>query len=421
MERIMLNLTKHMDLLILGGAVILVIGGVLAFDRSNLDARTATMPVDEATPLYNGREKSEKRVVQAPATDPQWLNAKEPVFREQARHVPAPLEKGVVHLGQGAALGGKRPFPDDNAWNQRVDHLEVDPLSDVIIATIGCNKPLYGDFGSGSWNGAPIGIPYVVVDGQQERFHIKYTAYGDQSDPGPYPIPRNAPIEGDPNYEGDRHVLVVDRDNWKLYELFRAFPIADGQLWRAESGAIFDLATNAQRPVGWTSADAAGLPIFPGLVRYDETVELGEIRHALRFTVSKTRNAFVPPASHWASRHSEISLPPMGMRVRLRANVDITGFPPEVQVILTALKRYGMILADNGSDWFVSGAPDPRWNDDNLRTLKQLEGCDFEVVLMEGLVEEEPCDCPEEKEALRKKHARNSHRERDDIHPTPAR
>lgn len=413
----MQGFTKHADLLILGGAVILVIGGVLAFDRSNLDAKTAFVSADEATPLYQRRERTKKRVVQAAERNPEWLNAEEPVYREQTRPVPAPLQNGVVHLGQGAALGGKRPFPEDNAWNQRIDHLEVDPLSDVMIATIGCKKPIYGDFGSGTWNGAPIGIPYVVVDGQQERIHIKYTAYGDQSDPGPYPIPPTAPVEGDPNYDGDRHVIVVDRDNWKLYELFRAFPIADGQLWRAESGAIFDLNTNAQRPAGWTSADAAGLPIFPGLVRYDEAVELGEIRHALRFTVSRTRNAYVPPASHWASRFSEISLPPMGMRVRLRENFDISPFPPEVRVILTALKRYGMILADNGSDWFISGAPDPRWNDENLRTLKQLEGCDFEVVLMEGLVEEEPCDCPEEKEALRKQHLRNSHRERE-IQPT---
>lgn len=412
----MLKFTKHADILVLGGVVVLVIGGVLAFDRSNLSAvTTQSGSLDVEKPLYQRREKpiaplAQKPVKSSPVKNPDWLDD-ETGPRERARSVPAPLEKGVVHLGQGASLGGRLPFPEDNPWNQRIDHLEVDPLSDVIIAQIGCQKNIYGDFGAGSWNGAPIGIPYVIVDGNQERFHIKYTAYGDQSDPGPYPIPRDAPIEGDPNQDGDRHVIVIDRDNWKLYELFRGFSIADGQLWRAESGAIFDLASNAQRPIGWTSADAAGLPIFPGLVRYDEAVELGEIRHALRFTVSKTRNAYVSPASHWASPHSEISLPPMGMRVRLRSNFDITPYPREVQVILTALKRYGMILADNGSDWFISGAPDPRWNDDNLRTLKQLTGCDFEVVLMQGLVEEEPCNCPEEKEALRKKYSRGAVRE----------
>jgi len=419
MERLIMRImTKHADLLILGAAALLVVGGVLAFDRSNLSARTSnSAPQDEETPLYQPRKVPETSTVAAPMENPEWLDEEKPNLRDRQRAIPAAYQPGTVQLGQGASLGGKLPFPEDNAWNQRVDHLEVDPLSDVIIAKIGCKKPIYGDFGAGIWNGSPIGIPYVVVDGQQEKFHIRYTAYGDQSDPGPYPIPRDAAVEGDPNQDGDRHVIVVDRDNWKLYELFRAFPIANGQLWRAESGAIFDMQTNATRPVGWTSADAAGLPIFPGLVRYDETVELGEIRHALRFTVSRTRNAYVPPASHWASRFSEISLPPMGMRVRLRANVDISPFPPEVQVILTALKRYGMILADNGSDWFISGAPDPRWNDDNLRMLKQLEGCDFEVVLMQGLVEEEPCDCPEEKEALRKEHARKSHR---DLHPTLA-
>jgi len=385
-------LTKHTDLLILGTAAVLALGGVLAFEYSNPDATSENQPlitpVGQSTPR-NRLEPQKSETVSLPVTKtPAWLDHEQAGHQELTRPVPAALEKGVVHLGPGAALGGKRPFPDDNPWNQRVDQVEIDPLSDVIIAAIGGEKSLYGDFGAGSWNGAPIGIPYVIVEGTQARAHIKYTAYGDESDPGPYPVPRHAPIEGDPNQDGDRHVLVIDRDNWQLYELFRAFPIAEGQLWRADSGAIFDLSSNAQRPLGWTSADAAGLPIFPGLVRYDEAVEIGEIRHALRFTVSKSRSAYVPPASHWASRFSEISLPPMGMRVRLKESVDISSFPKEVQVILLALKRYGMILADNGSDWFLSGAPDPRWNDENLRTLKQLQGHDFEVILMEGLVEE---------------------------------
>ncbi|WP_437225106.1 hypothetical protein SH661x_003919 [Planctomicrobium sp. SH661] len=409
----MWNISKHWDLLVLAGAVILVVGGVIAFDRSGLSAKSDAEDVlNGKDSLYHPTERPiAAQIADAPQESPAWLDDEDNGPRERSRPVPAPYQKGVVQLGPGASLGGQLPFPEDDPWNQRIDHLEVDPLSDVIIAKIGCEKNLYGDFGSGSWNGAPIGIPYVVVDGQQERFHIKYTAYGDESDPGPYPIPRDAPIEGDPNIDGDRHVIVVDRDNWKLYELFRAFPIADGQLWRAESGAIFDLTGKQKRPVGWTSADAAGLPIFPGLVRYEEAVEQGEIRHALRFTVSNTRNAYVPPASHWASRQSDISLPPMGMRVRLRANFDITPYPPEVQVILTALKRYGMILADNGSDWFISGSPDPRWNDDNLRKLKELQGCDFEVVLMENIVEEEPCDCPEEKEALRRKFSKGAAKE----------
>ncbi|MDX2120559.1 MAG: hypothetical protein SF070_05760, partial [Gemmatimonadota bacterium] len=197
---------------------------------------------------------------------------------------------------------------------------------------------------------------------------------------GPYPIPGNAPIEGGKNSSGDRHVLVVDRDNWMLYELFAASKKGSG--WKAGSGAVFDLSSNVLRPAGWTSADAAGLPIFPGLVRYDEVVELGEIRHALRFTASRTRRAYVPPARHYASDLTDPDLPPMGMRVRLKAGFDQAGYPPQAQVILTGLKTYGMILADNGSDWYLSGAPDARWDDDQLNALKQLRGADFEVVQM---------------------------------------
>ncbi len=306
--------------------------------------------------------------------------------QQRANAKPKLYEKGVVHLGQGASLGGKLMFPKDDAWNQRIDNAPVDPMSRTLISEIGMTKNLHPDFGSGTWQGAPIGIPYVVVSGEQPKVPIIYTAYGDESDPGPYPIPVGAPIEGHPNEDGDRHVIVIDRDNWKLYELFRSFSIGDGQLWRAESGAIFDLAKHPSRPIGWTSADAAGLPIFPGLVRYDEVGEQKEIRHALRFTVNKTRRAYVPPASHWASRSSDPRLPPLGMRVRLKKNYDISDFPPQAQVILTALKQYGMILADNGSDWFISGAPDTRWNNDALRTLKKVQGKDLEVVLMKGMV-----------------------------------
>jgi hypothetical protein len=208
--------------------------------------------------------------------------------------------------------------------------------------------------------------------------------YASESDPGPYPIPPNPPIEGGPNATGDRHILIVDRDNWTLWELFDAYPNANGS-WRAGSGAVFDLNSNALRPAGWTSADAAGLPILPGLVRYEE-VAAGEIAHALRFTVSRSRRAYVYPARHWASSDTSSLRPPMGMRVRLKANVNISSYPPHAQVVLRALKKYGMIVADNGSDWFVSGTADARWNDAAMNTLKQLRGSDFEVVRMTGVV-----------------------------------
>jgi hypothetical protein len=206
--------------------------------------------------------------------------------------------------------------------------------------------------------------------------------YADESDPGPYPIPSNAPIEGGAASSGDRHVITIDRDHWILYELFAAYPAADFSSWHAGSGAIFDLNSNALRTEGWTSADAAGLPIFPGLVRYDEVFEQGVINHALRFTVQNSRRGFIDPARHFASSLTGTNLPPMGMRVRLKASVNISGFSPANQVILTALKKYGMIVADNGSNWFISGAPDTRWNDTDLHTLNQIHGSDFEVVQM---------------------------------------
>lgn len=285
-------------------------------------------------------------------------------------------------LGPNASLNGRRLFPNDNPWNTRIDGAPVDPNSDMLIASIGLDDNLHPDFGA-DYNGGPFGIPYVVVEGGTPRVPVTFD-YADESDPGPYPIPHDAPIEGGPSSDGDRHILVLDRDNWMLYELFAAYPEGDG--WRAGSGAIFDLGSNVLRPAGWTSADAAGLPILPGLVRYDEVVELGEIRHALRFTVRRTRRAYVHPARHWASSETDPTLPPMGMRVRLKADVDITAYPPAAQVILNALKAYGMMVADNGSDWFISGAPDPRWPDDDLNTLKQITGAMFEVVEMDGIV-----------------------------------
>jgi hypothetical protein len=288
-------------------------------------------------------------------------------------------------VGPGASLHGARLFPPDNPWNQDISNAPVDPNSARLIASIDADARLHPDFGT-VWNGAPNGIPYIVVAGSQPRVPINFTSYGSESDPGPYPIPRNAPIEGGPNSDGDRHVLIIDRDNWKLYEIFSAHPTSSGASWAAASGAVFDLKSNATRPAGWTSADAAGLPIFPGLVRYDEVFEQREIRHALRFTVRKSRRAYVYPARHYASSDDDPNLPPMGMRVRLKASFDISTFSPANQVILRALKKYGMFVADNGPSWFLSGAPDPRWSNDDLGMLKTIKGFNFEVMKMEGVV-----------------------------------
>jgi hypothetical protein len=278
----------------------------------------------------------------------------------------------------------RRVFPADNPWNKDVSGEPTDPASDVLISTCGSNASFHPDFGT-TWLGDPIGIPYVTVHGSQTRVPVTFY-YNDESDPGPYPIPADAPIEGGTSSSGDRHVLVVDVDNWKLYELFDAHPANSGASWTAGSGAVFDLSSNALRPAGWTSADAAGLPIFPGLVRYDEVVEQKEIRHALRFTCPTTRRAYVSPARHFASSRTDPAQPPMGMRVRLKSSVDISGFPPNVQVILRALKTYGMFLADNGSSFYLSGTHDMRWNDDELGAMKALHGRDFEVVKMGTLI-----------------------------------
>lgn len=302
---------------------------------------------------------------------------------ETAGPTSSPPDDDRPGLGAGASLSGRRAFPDDNPWNRDISAAPLDPASNTLIAACGLRN-LHPDFGT-VWNGAPIGIPYVVVSGTRERVPVSFH-YHDESDPGPYPIPPDAPIEGGASASGDRHVLVIDRDNWMLYELFDAHPVDGGRSWRAGSGAIFDLNSNAMRPAGWTSADAAGLPIFAGLVRYDEAVELGEIRHALRFTCPTTRRAWVPPARHYASNRTDPDLPPMGMRVRLKADYDISSHPPVVQTILRAMKKYGMLLADNGSGWYVSGAPDARWNDDELGSLKRVPSSAFEVIRMDGLV-----------------------------------
>ncbi len=296
-----------------------------------------------------------------------------------------PLAAGLVWRAPAAAADVLGPnvaipfplFPSDNPWNTPVDTLPVDPDSAAYLRSIGLDTGLHADFGT-TWDGAPNGIPYVCVSGTQAKVPVTFD-YADESDPGPYPIPSDAPIEGGASSDGDRHVLVLDVDHQVLYELYDAWPQADGS-WHAGSGAVFDLGTNALRPAGWTSADAAGLPILPGLVRYDEAVTDGAIDHALRFTVARTQKAYIYPARHYASDSTDPDLPPMGLRVRLKASFDISGFSPEVQVILQALKTYGMMVADNGSDWYVSGAPDPRWSDDDLHELSQVKGSDFEVV-----------------------------------------
>ena len=286
------------------------------------------------------------------------------------------LSREVATTG-GPAMAGCPIFPGDNVWNARVDLLPVDPRSADYIATIGPGTGLHPDFGSGTWDGGPIGIPYAIVPGGQPPVPVTFD-YADESDPGPYPIPADAPIEGGPASSGDRHVLLVDAGSCTLYELYAAYPGLAGS-WHAGSGAVFDLRGNALRPAGWTSADAAGLPILPGLVRYDE-VAAGAIRHALRFTVVHTRNQFIWPARHQASSSGNPAYPPMGQRFRLKAGFDVSGFPRSVQVILMALKVYGMFVADNGSNWYISGAPDERWNNDELHLLNQVHGSDFEAV-----------------------------------------
>ena len=278
-------------------------------------------------------------------------------------------------LGQGPTIGACSVFPSNNIWNMPVDKLPVSPNSANYVNTIGSTLPLHPDFGT-VFDGAPNGIPYVTVPGTQTLYPATFT-YQSESDPGPYAIPLDAPIEGGSSGTGDRHVISIDTDNCILYEMWDAFP--ETASWEAGSGAIFSLTSNALRPSGWTSADAAGLPIFPGLVRYDEVLT-GSILHALRFTVPQTQNTFVWPARHEASSLTGSQYPPMGVRFRLKASVDISGFSAINQIILQALKTYGMMIADNGSSWFVSGAPDSRWDDDDLHNLTTLTGADFEVV-----------------------------------------
>jgi hypothetical protein len=274
-------------------------------------------------------------------------------------------------------------FPANNVWNTPVDTLPVHPNSAAYISSIGPSTGLHPDFGGGLWDGAPIGIPYVLVPGTQPKVPITFD-YADESDPGPYPIPPNPPIEGGASSTGDRHVLVVDTTNCVLYETWSSYPQPGGS-WHAGSGAKFALTGNALRPADWTSADAAGLPILPGLVRYDEVVA-GAINHAIRFTIQHTQNTYLWPARHQASSNSSASVPPMGTRFRLKAAFDVASFSPNVRVILTAMKKYGIIVADNGSNWYISGVPDDRWSNDDLATLGQVKGSSFEAVDESGLM-----------------------------------
>ena len=268
-------------------------------------------------------------------------------------------------------------FPRDNVWNRRVDSLPVRADSATLINSIGIDDYLHPDFSSTAWNGGiGYGIPYNLVTSSTPTSSVSFQ-YAGESDPGPYPIPANPKIEGG----SDRHILLWNTSSCYLYELFNARK--SGGAWLAGSGAIWNLRSNALRPDGWTSADAAGLPILPGLARWDE-VSAGAILHALRFTAPHTRSAHIYPARHHAGEGSAASLPPMGLRVRLKASVDISGFGPQARVILTALKRYGMILADNGSPWYLTGAPHASWDDDQLHDFHQLTGADFEVVNTEG-------------------------------------
>lgn len=299
----------------------------------------------------------------------------------------------ATFLTRAIPLEANRPprrcptLPADDFWNTRIDHLPVHPSSSEFVASIGSSATLHPDFGSGVWppgSDSPIGIPYLEVGPGEPLVDIHYDAYGDESDEGPFPIPLDAPIEGGPSSTGDRHVIVVDRHRCELFELFDASP-GPGSSWTAASGARYALDSSELRPDGWTSADAAGLPIFPGLARYDE-VASGAIDHALRFTAPQTRADYVWPARHYASSSSDPDLPPMGARFRLKASFDTSGYSQEVRVILTAMKRYGIILADNGAPWYISGAPDERWDNDVLSELKDIPGSVFEAVDTSGMM-----------------------------------
>lgn len=272
-----------------------------------------------------------------------------------------------------------RLTPANSVWRSNVKTLPTHASSDAFLTTIGKTNDLKADFGSGTWEGFPIGIPYAVVPGSQPKVPIVYDQFGAQSDPGPMPIPPSAPVEGDPNGGGDRHVLIQDKDSCKIYELYATRRIGGGTSWTAGSGVDWDASSNAMRPAGWTSADAAGLPILPGLVRYEE-VAAGKVLHAIRVTVPVTRTSYVWPASHQAGSTSSTSAPPMGTWLRLKASINPNDYPPQTRPIIVALQTYGAIIADNGSALYMSGVPDARWDNDQLQELRTIQVSDFVVV-----------------------------------------
>ena len=292
---------------------------------------------------------------------------------------PAPSDPASA----AASPAGTCPiFPADNVWHADVSRLPVLANSATLVASIGASAAVHADFGSGSWDGGPIGIPVTTVPAGQAAVPVSFQ-YRSESDPGPYPVPANAAVEGGPSSDGDRHVIVFDPAHCRDYELFAARPAGGG--WQAGSGAVFDLRGDALRPAGWTSADAAGLPILAGLVRYDE-VAAGRIDHAIRVTVPHSRNSYVWPARHAASSSADPALPPMGLRLRLKASVNLAGLPAQARIVAQAMQRYGVIVADNGSPWYISGEPDQRWSNDALHALGGLHGSDFEALDTAGLM-----------------------------------
>ena len=355
------HLNRHLRLAI--GTLLLTTtacGATAGTIQAGRDAHHGQHPTATPWPLFTGIPSPDLVPTATPNQSPASFA---PATRPTSTPPPIPTLQTT-----GPVIGGCPVFPPSNPWNQEVSTAAVDPNSANYIASIDSNQFLHADFGADP----SYGIPYVVVPASQPLVPITFNAYGNESDPGPYPVPPSAAIE-----QGtDAHVLVADSGNCRLYELYHASRQASG--WAADSGAVFDLRSNALRPDGWTSADAAGLPILPGLVRYDE-VAAGVIDHALRFTVQATQSGFIHPATHEAGV-SNSNDPPMGLRLRLRASFDLSPFHGESLVILTALKRYGMFVADNGSSWYVSGATDPRWNDGDLDQLKTVPGSAFEAV-----------------------------------------
>ncbi len=354
--------------------LIIACGGAVYFAKSfskNLDSsyRASSSDIDDGlssdTPSQQPEQSS--TIPTSTTTSSAATTSNPPV---QTAKPTSTATGGSVTTVPGASpfIGGCRIFPASNSWNQDVSTLSVHPQSATFVNSIGLSRNLHPDFGT------EYGIPYVIVDSSQPKVPITFTAYGDESDPGPYPIPPNAPVEGG----GDRHVLVLQKGSCMLYELYAAEKNVGDSGWSADSGAIWNLGTGALRPEGWTSADAAGLPILPGLVRYDE-VASGAINHAIRFTAPRTQRGYIHPATHQAGQN-DTAYPPMGLRMRLKAGYDTNNLTGQARVIAVALKKYGMILADNGSSWFITGVLDSRWDDENLNQLKQIPGSAFEAV-----------------------------------------